>query len=267
LIAKSQPLSLLASRLTDRDRQIALDCYEHRVLTSEQLRRLHFNNIDTARERLRELKQLHVLASFRPPQLGGGSAPHHWVLAEAGAAIAAAELDLERKQLGWQAQRALAIASSSKLAHQLAVNEFCTQLALDLRHADGRLERWWGERRARHLLDGLVNPDAYLRLHLPEGTTLELLLELDRATEDHPRLLDKARRYSKALRRTDLHAHVLLLVPSARRAENARTTITATGAPITTAVWSSQATRSPLHLVHELPLRPADHASSLDEAV
>src|SRR5947207_6409015 len=87
----------LASRLTDRDRQIALDCYEHRVLTTEQLRRLHFRTARTARERLHELRQLRVLSSFRPPrQHGEGSAPHHWVLDDAGALIVASELELER---------------------------------------------------------------------------------------------------------------------------------------------------------------------------
>jgi hypothetical protein len=36
-------LITLASYLTDRDRQIALDCYEHHVLATEQLTRLHFS--------------------------------------------------------------------------------------------------------------------------------------------------------------------------------------------------------------------------------
>ena len=83
----------LASRLTDRDRRIALDCYEHRVLATEQLRRLHFRAERTARERLQELRELRVLASFRPAaHAGKGSAQNHWVLDEAGAIIVAAEL-------------------------------------------------------------------------------------------------------------------------------------------------------------------------------
>jgi hypothetical protein len=39
----------LASRLTDRDRQIALDCYEHYVLTTTQLQQLHFSGARAAR--------------------------------------------------------------------------------------------------------------------------------------------------------------------------------------------------------------------------
>jgi hypothetical protein len=41
-----------------------LDCYEHRVFTTEQLRRLHFVAARTARERLQELRQLRLLTSF-----------------------------------------------------------------------------------------------------------------------------------------------------------------------------------------------------------
>jgi hypothetical protein len=248
-------LAALASRLTDRDRRIALDCYEHRVLTTEQLRRLHFVAARTARERLQELRQLRVLTSFRPQrQPGQGSAPHHWVLDEAGALVVAAELGLERSELRWQAQAALAIAASSKLAHQLAVNEFCSRLAADANAAGGKLERWWGERRASQLLDRIVTPDAYLQLRLPSGAELELLLELDRGTEDHPRLREKARRYAKALRRTDLQPHVLLLVPSPARAERAAAALETSAAPITAAVWTPDHGRSPLRLIDELAL-------------
>ena len=48
-------MTKLASRLTDRDRRIALDCLEHRVLTTEQLRRLHFHGNRTTRARLGQL--------------------------------------------------------------------------------------------------------------------------------------------------------------------------------------------------------------------
>lgn len=41
-------LATLGSRLTGRDRQIALDCYDHRVLTTEQLMRLYFGGLRVA---------------------------------------------------------------------------------------------------------------------------------------------------------------------------------------------------------------------------
>jgi hypothetical protein len=149
----------LASRLTERDRKIALDCFEHRVLTTEQLRRLHFNGTRTARARLGELYALRVLDRFRPPwQRGEGSTPFHWVLDEAGAHIVAQALGLERAELRWRHATAIAVAGSSKLQHQIEVNEFFTRLAKEVPAAGGKLVEWRGDRHAAKLLGGLVRP-------------------------------------------------------------------------------------------------------------
>ncbi|MFL5958681.1 MAG: replication-relaxation family protein [Gaiellaceae bacterium] len=254
-------LAALASRLTDRDRRIALDCYEHRVLATEQVRRLHFRAERTARERLQELRELRVLASFRPAaHAGQGSAQNHWVLDEAGAIVVAAELGLERAELRWRAQAALAIASSSKLAHQLAVNEFFTRLVEEAREAGGELARWWGERRSRDLLDGIATPDGYGRLHLPSEPALELLLELDRGSEDHGRLKEKARRYAKALPRSELRDPlVLLLLPSHERAARAADGVAASAAPIVARTWTAASEGSVLALVRDAHERTRHH--------
>jgi Replication-relaxation len=249
-------VAALASRLTDRDRRIACDTYEHRVLATEQLRRLHFDGARTARQRLQKLRQLRILASFRPPaQPGRGSTQNLWVLDDAGALVVAAELGLERAELRWHRQASLAIASSSKLTHQLEVNEFFTRLAEETQAAGGSLASWWGERRARAALAGLVNPDGYAHLQLADETDLELLLELDRGTEDHQRLREKARRYAKAIPRGDLDAFVLLLVPSAARAERAADSLSATAASIVVRVWTPTSGGSPLALVREAHAR------------
>jgi hypothetical protein len=244
--------SRLAAQLTERDRRIALDCYDHRVLTSEQLRRLHFRTLRVAQKRLRQLYELRVLERFRPAwQQPHGSTPYHWTLDEAGARIVSELLAIPRSELGWSRDSALALAGSSKLAHQIAVNEFCSRLAEDARDAGGLLESWWGERRARAALANLIGPDGYARLRLPGEPPLELLLELDRGTEDHQRLREKARRYAKALPRSDLDAFVLLLVPSAARAEHAAAELAASAAPIAVRVWTPARGRSPLALVRD----------------
>jgi hypothetical protein len=250
-------LAALASRLTDRDRRIALACYEHRVLATEQLRRLHFRAARTARERLQELRELRVLASFRPAiHAGQGSAQKHWVLDEAGALVVAAELGLERAELRWRAQAALAVANSSKLAHQLAANEFFTRLSEDAREAGGALERWWGERRSCDALDGMATPDGYGRLRLPGEPALEFFLELDRGSEDHGRLKEKARRYAKALPRSELRDPlVLLLLPSLERTARAAETVAATAAPIVARTWTPESGGSPLALVRDANAR------------
>lgn len=244
--------SRLAARLTARDRRVALDCYDHRALTTEQLRRLHFANLRVAQRRLDELHHLRVLERFRPPwQPGQGSTPYHWTLDEAGVRIVSDLLQTPREELAWSRDRILALAGSGTLAHQVAVNEFFTRLAADAAASGGRLRDWWGERRVRAAFSGALAPDGYGHLHLP-GETISLLLELDRATEPHKRLEEKAQRYARELARSDLAQQqplVLLLVPSAARAQRAATTLANYPVLLRPVVWTPEAGGSPLALI------------------
>lgn len=243
----------IASHLTDRDRQIALDCYEHRVLTTEQLMWLHFTGMRTARHRLTVLYQLRVLDRFRPLALRGeGSTSYRWVLDEAGAYIVAEEHGIERKAMRWRHASALALASSAKLTHHTHVNEFFARLAHDAARAHGALAEWYGECSLYDLFDGTIAPDGYGVLSLPDRPPIHLLLELDRGTEPARCLREKATRYAKALPRStlrDLQPFVILAVPTAARAETATTATAPIQAPFTVAVWSPAATRSPLAIV------------------
>jgi len=237
-------IAALASRLTERDRLVALACYEHRVLTTEQLRRLHFGSSRRAAQRLAELYELRVLDRFRPPrQPNEGSAPYHWLLDEAGAHIAAEALGVERSELRWRRQGAIAIAGSAKLGHQLEVNEFFTRLADEARLGGGRLAEWWGERRCLAALDGQAAPDGYGKLLLPGRPPVSFLLELDRSTEDHGRLRQKARRYQKALPRSilaDAQPLLLIAVPSSARRDNAAAQLAGSSLPLRVCVWTPE---------------------------
>jgi hypothetical protein len=243
----------IASHLTDRDRQIALDCYEHRVLTTEQLTWLHFTGMRTARHRLTVLYQLRVLDRFRPLAIRGeGSTSYRWVLDEAGAHIVAEEHGLQRKALRWRHASALALASSAKLTHHTHVNEFFARLSRDATHARGALTEWYGERSLYDLFDGTITPDGYGVLSLPDRSPIHLLLELDRGTEPAGRLREKATRYAKAIPRStlrDLRPLIILAVPTAARAETATTATAHTQAALTVTVWSPTVTRSPLAIV------------------
>jgi len=245
-------LAHLASRLTDRDRQIANDCYEHRVLTTEQLRRLHFTDARSATRRLHALHALRVLERFRPTwRRGEGSNPYHWILDTAGSYVVAAVRGLERQQLPWKQQPLDAVAGSATLAHRHATNEFATRLIAQARSTGASVPEWRGERGAGELLDGIAIPDSYLALERPTGPPLHLLLEIDRATEDHARLLTKARRYAKAIPRSPLrHANVLVLmiVPSRRRAQTVAATLTDGPWPMAVEAWCEDG-ESPLALV------------------
>jgi len=246
-------IAALASRLTERDRLVALACYEHRVLTTEQLRRLYFRSRRSAELRLAQLYELRVLDRFRPSrQPGEGSAPYHWILDEAGAHVVAACLDLDRAELRWRRQRAVAISRTQTLTHQLEVNEFFTRLAEEARRASGRLLEWWGERRCLAALAGQAAPDGYGKLLLPGRRPVSFLLELDRSSEDHYRLRQKARRYDKALPRSPLADEeplLLVTVPSQLRRDNAAATLAGSDVPIRVAVWTPE--RSPLELLRD----------------
>lgn len=247
-------IAALASHVTERDRLVALACYEHRVLTTEQLRRLYFGSSRRCRDRLERLYRLRVLDRFRPQlQPGLGSAQHHWILDEAGAHVVAACLDLERSELRWRRQTAVSISRSSKLDHQLDVNEFFSRLAEEAREPGGSLADWWGERRCLAALGGQAAPDGYGKLLLPDRRALHFLLELDRSTEDHGRLRQKARRYTKALPRSafaDDEPMLVVAVPTQARRDGAAAALASSTVPLRVVVWTPQ--RSPLAALRDL---------------
>jgi hypothetical protein len=249
-------LTSLGSRLTDRDRQIALDCYDHRVLTTEQLMRLHFGGLRSTTVRLGTLYQLRVLDRFRPPRRrpGTGTNPYHWILDEAGAHVVAAQHDMERRRLRWQHSHAVDIAQSSKLRHHIEINEFFSLLSVEAQLQHGAPHEWYGERITSTLFKGVV-PDGYGVINLPHRPPVHVLLELDRATEPARQLHEKAVLYAKQIPRSALGEHdafVLLAVPTATRAKLARKAVADTGAPITVAEWSKASTNSPLAIVAEI---------------
>jgi hypothetical protein len=249
----AQDVVTLAAHLTERDRQIALDCFEHRVLTTDQIKRLHFTDTRTTVARLDTLYRLRVLDRFRPSlPRGRGTAPYHWILDEAGALIAADCRGVERAKLGWQHAVAAGVATSPKLAHHVEVNEFVVRLAVETGRAGGWLSEWYGERTLHDFLDGEIIPDSYAVLRLPDRPPLHVFVELDRGTETLERLQEKATRYRKALRWRDvreLDPLVLLLVPSAGRSRSVTTALAGSDAPFAVVVWSKHSTGSVLTAV------------------
>lgn len=243
----------LAAHLTERDTHIALDCYEHHVLTTDQIKRLHFTGLRTATVRLGVLYELRVLDRFRPiAKRGEGSTPYHWVMDEAGALVVADHKGIERSQLHYTHEDAMRIAASRNLAHHVESNELFTRLAADANRAGGALSEWYGVRTLAHMLAGAVVPDGYGVLRMPGRAALHVLLELDRGTEASRILREKAKRYAEILPRSGLRDHnplVILAVPSARRAQTATAAIANTGAPIAVAVWNAATTRSVLAIV------------------
>ncbi|MCP2243298.1 replication-relaxation family protein [Lentzea aerocolonigenes] len=216
--------AVLAGRLTPRDRWIIRMLHEHRVLTAHQITALAFPSFRSGRMRLRELYMWGVVDRFQP-FITSGTAPMHYVLAPAGAAVLAAEDGLDVKELGYRHDRAFGIAHSLRLAHTVGVNEWFTALVAHARHTDPAghtaLAVWWSETRcARHFGD-LIKPDAYGRWTTGDRD-VEFFLEYDFGTEVLAKLAGKLTGYAALAAATGITTPLLVWLPTSRREATAR---------------------------------------------
>jgi hypothetical protein len=221
----AEQLASLAGRLTDRDRAIIRLVFEHRVFTSHQLGKVFFSSHDRAEHRLRDLAAAEVLARFRPYRRHGeGSAPFHYVLGAAGAAVLAAEQGIEVRRLGYRPDKALEIAHSQHLAHTVGVNGFFAALAACARQrrtGDALLAAWWSERHCRDRWAPIVRPDGYGRWQ-EHDREVDFFLEYDRGTEPLERLAAKLAGYQKLAAVTQIPTPVLFWLPSSGREASVR---------------------------------------------
>jgi len=189
------------------------------VLTTGQIRELAFGSLNVAQHRLVALARLGVLERFRPVWIdrGGGSAPWHYVLGPAGAAVLAAERAITPSQLGYRRDRVLAIAHSQRLGHQVGVNGFFTALAARAhRHSDAALLAWWSERQCADRWGHVVRPDGYGSWRDQNGE-VDFFLEYDTGTEPLDRLLAKVHAYTELVTATDIDTPVLFWLPGPGR--------------------------------------------------
>ncbi|XVS61881.1 replication-relaxation family protein [Actinosynnema sp. CA-299493] len=214
----------LAWRLTPRDRWIIRMVHEHRVLTAHQITTLAFPSFRSGRMRLRELYLWGVVDRFQP-YVTIGTAPMHYVLAPAGAAVLAGEDGLDVKELGYRHDRAFGVAHSLRLAHTVGVAEWFTALVDHAHHSnpDHRtaLTAWWSEARcARHFGD-LIKPDAYGRW-TTHRTEIEFFLEYDFGTEVLAKLTGKLAGYAALAHATGITTPLLVWLPTSRREATTR---------------------------------------------
>lgn len=214
----------LTRHLTERDREVALYLYRHRVLTTDQLQLLFFSSRRRAQDRLLFLYRNRVLDRFYPARpFGSGKPEAHWLLDEAGALLVAAMHDLERKQLGWR--RRDDWGSHPQLAHQLEMNRFVTDLiAATVADPSLGVSEWWPPAEAADHLNQRrkerVRPDAGFVLETAAGP-IECYLEWDRATETQQRLAEKLLAYRRAEEELFEEGKpprcILIVVPGPRR--------------------------------------------------
>ncbi|MFF4778998.1 replication-relaxation family protein [Microtetraspora fusca] len=234
-------LAELAARLTERDYKI-LDCvHEHRVLTTHQIQKMFFTLPQPTRRRLGVLHRLGALARFRPwTPYGGGSSPGHWVLGRAGAAALAASRNVTVAELGYRHDTAIAICFSSRLHHQVGVNDFFADLHAHARRSAGKAEvrKWWPERRCIELWGDLARPDAYGRW-TENSRELDFFLEHDTGTEPLTKVAAKLGDYANLAEATGITTPVLIWLPGHTRETHLRELLTDVEVPVATAVRTS----------------------------
>jgi hypothetical protein len=225
----------LAGRITERDREICGLLYEHRVLTTSQVADIGFSTLHKAQERLVVLQRLEVVDRFRP-RSWSASAPFHYVLGPAGAAIIAADREMTVVQLGWRRDVGAALASSNRLGHLVGCNGFFTGLIRASRSSrDTALGEWWSERRCAAAWGEVVRPDGY-GVWVEAGWRLPFLLEFDLASERLGRLEAKLAGYATLARAAGHPTWVLFTFPAMGRERAARGVLAHPLVPVATAV-------------------------------
>lgn len=221
--------------MTPRDLDILFLLRRHRVLTTDQLAAVFFDNEITARHRLTRLYQLRLLDRFAP-RLDKGSAPYHYVLDHAGWLWTSGDdyPDATSKKLKWSPERALSIRHSQRLQHLLGVNDFFCELRREARlHPHRELKTWWSERHCAKAFADLVYPDGFGEW-VDAGNEVSFCLEYDRHTETHERLAEKAEQYRDLLKITK-PIWVLFAFQSERREVSVRKTLAKFDLPFATA--------------------------------
>jgi hypothetical protein len=231
----------IGDRLTPRDVELLRLVAEHRVLTSTQLATALIPNDRTCRLRIRVLRDLGLVETFRPPQVAG-SAPLHCVATGKALRMLADAGHAERVPAARGAARPGSAAASAALradlSHLAGTNEVFCRLRAAARASGGRaaLEEWRSEWSASRAFGCRIRPDGFARWR--DGTDwCEFFLEYDTGTEALHRLAAKLRGYSDLAAATAVSVPVLFWLPGPEREQNLHRELSAdrSGVPVATA--------------------------------
>ena len=220
-------------QLTARDRFMLDLVADHQVFTTGQLTAVAFDSPARAQHRLLVLYRLGIFDRLRWYQPAGSQA-WHYTLGPVGAAIIAAGRAVTPPRPAVLRDRALRLATSSRLAHLLGVNGFFTALHARARHTPGsQLELWWSERKAAAEFDNLTRPDGYGRW-TEQGRTVDFFLEYDTGSEPLHRLVDKLPGYADLATAGGPAGPVLFHLPGPRREAGLHRLLTSSPVPFAT---------------------------------
>jgi len=179
--AERNDLRTRAWILDERDHAILLSLLEHKVLTTDQIKALYFRSLRRCQHRLKELRDLGLIAPFTPRRgFGEGRPPDCLFLTKAGLSACAESKGVRASDLSWVPDEGY--RASQNLAHRLGVNAFfCALIEASRAHEGHCMATWrpehWVRRRAAE-----VKPDGFGRYLHPSGSC-EFYLEYDRGTE------------------------------------------------------------------------------------
>jgi Replication-relaxation len=179
--AERNDLRARAWILDERDQAILLSLLEYKLLTTDQIKSLYFRSLRRCQHRLKELRDLGLIASFTPRKgFGQGRPPDCLFLTKAGLSACAEVKGVRASDLSWIPDERY--QGSQNLAHRLGVNAFFCALIEASRAREGhclvtwRPEHWVRKKAAE------VKPDGFGR-YLHPGGAFEFYLEYDRGTE------------------------------------------------------------------------------------
>ncbi|WP_236809028.1 replication-relaxation family protein [Amycolatopsis albispora] len=172
---------------------------EHRVLTTGQITAVEFSSVRRAQDRMRQLRGLGVVFSFRDSYATGGTSESRFALGYVGARMMAARRAVTPPTAKEHTQRLERLALWPKLAHHLGVNDFFCRLAAYSNPARpalaaspdaGALTQWWSERRCADFFwthqgvkgEARIRPDGY-GCWESGGRVVRFFLEYDTGTE------------------------------------------------------------------------------------
>ena len=252
------------SQLTDRDYTLLWWLADHGVLTSFQIAQALFPSLDYAQQRLRILTRLGVVDRFRPNKPDGGSHPYHYVLAQLGVEVVAAQRGEDLPRRDQAKRRRWHLTNRANLPHLLGTNGFFTALAGHARtHPRSRLDRWWSEAQCAApgaLAPGLISP---IR---PDGhgiwtetgddgkqRTVAFFLEYDTGAEAHHVLAAKLTRYASHVARGGPAWPVLFVLPAREREEQFQKNLQRAYPAVATATMERLCVSGPARAVWTIP--------------
>ena len=254
----------VVGRLTERDRLLCRVLWEHRVLTTEQVRDLCFTSLVSTKHRLVALFRLGVLDRFRPLR-PTGSESWRYSLGPIGAALVAAERGVEGPRPAVLRDRVVALAAGQRTTHTLGVNGlFCALHKAARERLDAEVVAWWSERRCAAEWGELVRPDAY-GIWEENGRRVEFFVEHDTGSEPLARVADKLAGYRDLAEADGAARPLLFWLAQPGREPGLRKALGDAALPVATAVAGTGNPADAIWLAvgEEAPRRPLVQLATL----